>query len=844
MKIDLKKLTPYVAAIAIFFVISVAYFSPSIFQNKSLYQGDVRKGIAGGIDLAEYQERTDEQSLWASRMFSGMPSYQIRPIYDNDPILQPVRRTFEGWLPSPANHLFAYMLGFFILLISLRVNPWIAIIGAVAFAFSTYYLIIIAAGHIWKVRVIEFIPPTLAGIIWAYRGKLLTGGVLTALFFMLQLFCNHIQMTYYFMLFVGIFLVGRFIYDYKEKQLKRFLKASVVLIFAGLIGFGANATSLIFTQKYTSQTIRGGSELSASSKDKTGGLDRSYATGWSYGIGETFTLIIPNTKGGATGALGQDQKALDNVIEMVRTNQKIPNDQKNQAASDIVYSNTYWGDQPYTAGPVYVGVLIMFLFIFGLFAVKGYIKWVLLAGTIFSILLSWGSNFMWFTNLFLDYFPFYNKMRAVSSILIVAEFCIPILAMLALVKIVEKPTILKEQKTGLYVSLGLTAGLIFLFIIAPKVFFSFLSRGEAASFAEIMKHPQYAATYGEVSDYIESVRVSIFRADAWRSLFVIIVGFGFIWLYARKKIGKAVFVGAVGVIVLLDLALVNKRYLNNDNFVPNSQTTIAWDMSPADTQILEREKNDPNYRVLNLSVSPFNDGSTSYYHKSIGGYHGAKLGRYQDIIERYINLEAKPVNINLSVLNMLNTKYLISQEGEPQLNPSALGHAWFVEDIEWVENADAEIAYLEGFDPQRTAVVDKQFAPQLEGFAAGWDSTAVIYLDKYEINDITYKTNSTKEQLAVFPEIYYDDGLSRWDVYVDGQPAQVIRANYILRALRIPAGEHTVEFVFKPKVVDRLETISVICTMLVVLSFIGLLVFLFVRGGGRYGTINKREGLE
>ncbi len=825
MKIDFKKLIPYVAAIAIFFVISVAYFSPSILQNKSLYQGDVRKGIAGGIDLTEYHERTGENSLWATRMFSGMPSYQIRPIYDNDSILQPVRRTFEGWLPSPANHLFAYMLGFFILLMSLRVNPWIAIIGAVAFAFSTYYLIIIAAGHIWKVRVIEFIPPTLAGIIWAYRGKLITGGVLTALFFTLQLFSNHIQMSYYFLLFVGIFLVGRFIYDYREKQLKRFAKATAILVFAGLIGLGANATNLILTQKYTSQTIRGGSELSGDINDKTGGLDRSYATGWSYGIGETFTLMIPNAKGGASGALGQDQKILDKVVEMVQSNNKIPNELKNQVASEIVYSNTYWGDQPYTAGPVYVGVLIAFLFIFGLFVVKGYMKWVLLAGTVFSILLSWGSNFMWFTNLFLDYFPFYNKMRAVSSILIVAEFCIPILAILALSKIVEKPSIVKENKTGFYVSIGLTAGLILVFIAAPKLFLSFLNRYEAAGFAEAVKeNPIYAI----FRDSLEAIRISIFRADAWRSFFIVIVGVGFIWIYSRKKISKVVFIGTIGIIVLLDLFLVNKRYLNNDNFVPNSQTKIAWTMTPADAQILEQEKTDPNYRVLNLSVSPFNDGSTSYYHKSIGGYHGAKLGRYQDIIEHYINVEAQPAKINYGVLNMLNTKYIISQKGEAQENPEALGHAWFVENIEWADNADAEIAYLENFDPQTTAVVNKHFAPQLEGFAANPDSTATIYLEKYDLNDITYKTKTAQEQLAVFPEIYYDDGLTRWDAYIDGQPASIIRANYILRALRVPAGEHTIEFVFKPKAYNTLETISVICSVLVVLSLIGMLVFLFM----------------
>ncbi|MDR0659919.1 MAG: YfhO family protein [Prevotellaceae bacterium] len=819
----IKKIIPYVAAIAFFYVISIAYFSPSIFQNKSLYQNDIRKGVAGGIDLSEYQDRTGEKSLWGSRMFSGMPSYQIRPFYENRDFLTPARSALEGFLPAPAGYLFAYMLGFFILMIALRVNPWLSIIGSIAFAFSTYYLIIIAAGHIWKVQVIQFIPPTLAGIIWAYRGKLLIGGIATALFFTLQLFCNHIQMTYYFLMFVEIFLIGRFLYDYKEKQLKHFAKATVVLLFAGIIGFGANATSLIFTEKHTKETIRGGSELGGNSADKTKGLERSYATAWSYGVGETFTLLIPNTKGGATGALGQDEKELNDAIEMVRTNHKIPNDLKNQAASEIVYSDTYWGDQPLTSGPVYVGALVLFLFIFGLFVVKGYMKRVLLVGTVFSILLAWGHNFMWFTNLFLDYFPYYNKMRTVSSILIVAEFCIPILAILALVKMVEKPSIIKENKRGLYISLGLIAGLVLIFIVAPKVFFSFLSDNEAAYYGSMAKGGAgYPVTYKEITSYIEAVRVSVFRADAWRSLFIIIMGLGFIRLYSKKKINKALFVGAIGVIVLLDLFLINRRYLNNDNFVPKSQAKVMWAMTPADTEILKDK--DPNYRVLNRSVSPFQDASTSYYHKSIGGYHGAKLRRYQDIIEHYMS-----GNINPNILNMLNTKYVISSEGKARLNPAALGHAWFVEDVEWADNADAEIAYLENFDPERIAVVDKRFASQLEGYISGWDSTAVIYLDKYEINDITYKTKAAKEQLAVFPEIYYDDGLSRWDAFIDGQPTPVIRANYILRAIRVPAGEHNIQLVFKPKAYDTLEAVSVICTVLVLLSFLGLLVFLVIK---------------
>ena len=450
-----------------------------------------------------------------------------------------------------------------------------------------------------------------------------------------------------------------------------------------------------------------------------------------------------------------------------------------------------------------------------------------MGGTVFSILLSWGSNFMWFTNIFLDYFPFYNKMRTVSSILVIAELCIPILALLALVKLVEKPAVVKENKVGFYVSIGLTAGLILLFIAAPKMFFNFLNSYETALFADYVKENPI---YGVYRDSLEVVRISIFRADAWRSFFIIAVGLAFIWLYSRKKIGQYVFIGAIGLIILFDMALVDKRYLNKDNFVPKSQAEVMWEKTPADVMIL-RDK-DPNYRVLNLPVSPFQDGSTSYYHKSIGGYHGAKLRRYQDLIEHYIVIDPNGNHkINPNVLNMLNTKYIIvDRTKEPHLNPTALGHAWFVEDVAWVSNADEEIASLEGLDPSKIAVIDKRFEAQLNGFTNGWDSTATVYLDKYDINDITYKTKTAKEQLAVFSEIYYDDGLSKWEALIDGQPAPIVRANYVLRALRIPAGEHTVEFVFKPKAYGKLEVVSVAFSVLILLSLLALPVIYYLKG--------------
>lgn len=819
MKLTLKQIVPYVSAVALFLIISVGYFSPAIFQNKALNQHDIRKGIASSVDLVEHQKETGEKSLWASRMFSGMPSYQIAPTYKTSGVQQQMRSAFELWLPSPASHLFAYMLGFFLLLLALRVNPWIAMVGAVAFAFSTYYLIIIAAGHIWKVRVIELIPPTLAGIIWTYRGKYIWGGLVTAYFFCLQLFSNHLQMTYYFMLFVGIFFIARFIHDFRKKNLKGFAKATGILAIAAAIGVGANITNLVLTESHTSQTIRGGSELTSNAEDKTAGLDRSYVTAWSYGIGETFSLLIPNTKGGASGYI-QDLYP------------KAVNEAKPEFRQAVAQQNAYWGDQPGTSGPVYVGAFIMFLFIFGLFVVKGYMKWTLLIATIFSVLLSWGHNFMWFTNLFLDYFPYYNKMRSVSSILIVAEFCIPLLAILALAKIVKKPAIVKENKLGLYVSLGLTAGLAILFMIIPKAFFSFLSTGEAGAFAEYAKQD---AMYAMFRDNLVDVRVSIFRADALRSLLFIALGVGavlFYWYQSAKlkaaqsiSILKGLFVAFIMLITLIDFIPVNKRYLNNDNFVPKSRTKVTWDMTYADKYILEQENGkDPNYRVLNLSVSTFNDASTSYYHKSLGGYHGAKLRRYQDIIERYFSTQLNP-----AVLNMLNTRYVISGEGQPMFNADALGHAWFVSSIDWVNNADEEIAALEGLDPAKVAVIDKRFTAQLDGFIPQADSLASIVLDKYQINDITYKSNSKVEQLAVFPEIYYDDGLTRWQAFIDGQEVPVVRANYILRAVRIPAGEHAVQLVFKPAAYGKLETISVASLILLFVAIGGGVVLFIIR---------------
>ena len=805
MKNIVKQCRPYLGAIIVFMVISVGYFTPSIFEGKTLYQTDIRKGAGMGQDLNKHKQETGEKSLWSSRMFSGMPAYQISPSYASSSVLIKMRRTFEGWLPAPASYLFALMLGFFMLLLAFKIKPWIAVIGAIAYAFSSYFLIIIAAGHIWKVFVLQLIPPTLAGIVWAYRGRYLLGGIVTALFFALQLVSNHLQMTYYFLLFVAVFVIGRLFYDYKQKQLMQFAKATAILIIAGLIGFGANATNMVFTQKYTEQTIRGKSELTDNEGNKTSGLDRDYVTDWSYGIGETFTLLIPNTKGGASGSMWENhQKAV----------QKSTSDRNLQGF--VANLNSYWGDQPFTSGPTYVGAFILCLFVFGLFVVKGYLKWTLLIGTVLSILLSWGHNFMWLTNLFLDYVPFYNKMRTVASILVIAELTIPLLAIIILMKIVENRRLIFEQKKAFYISLSLTAGIAFLFVVFPRLFFNFTSNTESAAFAQYTSDPAYVTAFNTLED----ARVSAFCADAWRSIFIILLGASFIWLYSAKKIKPALFITLLAALVLFDLAGVNKRYLNSKNFVSKARARVAWELTDADGIILEDR--DPNYRVLNLAVSPFQDASTSYYHKSIGGYHAAKLRRYQELIDRHL------IKMNMNVINMLNTRYFIlpCEEGHShvhehfhvQINPDTLGCAWFVNEVQIVQNADEEIAALTDFDPRTTAVVDVRFDNQLAGFSPQRDTMAKVEMVKYKIDEIEYRTTAESEQLLVFSEIYYDDGLSRWEAFIDGQPAPHFRANYVLRALKVPAGEHTVKFVFKPRAYKVLETLSMIFLWTLLLS--------------------------
>ncbi|MDR2285977.1 MAG: YfhO family protein [Prevotellaceae bacterium] len=831
-EMSLKGYIPYIVAIAIFVVISIIYFAPEIFQNKTLYQHDIVTASSIGREASQFHAETGERTFWTNSLFGGMPMYQIAPGGQSNRFLSHIRAAVSLYLPSPASLLFILLLGAFLLFIALKFNVWMAVLGAIAYAFSSYFFIIIEAGHIWKVLVLAYIPPTFAGIIWTYRGKYWLGASVTAIYLALQFLSNHPQMTFYFAMMMGIYVIGQFIYSLKNGQLARFFKATAILVPAAGIAVALNITNLYHTYDYSKYSIRGGSELTGNAENKTfGGLERGYATDYSYGIGETFTLLIPNVKGGESEYMGNDEKTAKKIVSLVQNSSRINNQTKNAVVQQVYNSNSYWADLPFTSGPVYVGAFIVFLFVLGIFIVRGWFKWVLLISTIMSIVLSWGHNFMWLTNLFLDYFPYYNKFRAVSSILVVAELSIPILAILALKEIVENPSVLKQKMrilntkqyiSAFYTSLASTGGLVLLFIIAPTVFFSFFSQQELHMFDEAAKNSQISVLASQMMEIMQSVRISIFRDDAWRSLIIIVIGVVFILLYSNKILKAKPFIVAVIALTLIDLWAVDKRYLSAENFKPiKAQATDVVPKTPVDEEILKDK--DLDYRVYNLSVSPFNDGSTSFYHKSIGGYHGAKLRRYQDIIEHYLskitpdNAEKLLQTKYFDVLNMLNTKYIIlrGQNNTQKLlpNPNALGNAWFVDEIKWVDNADEEIAALADINPAKTAVIDKRFeTDELKNFeykvptadSAGVNNSS-IKLTEYKPNKLIYESEADTEKLAVFSEIYYPTG---WHVAIDGQKVDFVRANYILRAMLIPAGKHVVEFHFDPESYRITENIA------------------------------------
>ena len=756
-----------------------------------------------------------------------MPMYQIAPSYDSTKSLQWVQKAYQLFLPDYVCLTFMLMLGFYILLRVFGIPVWLAGLGGIMWAFSSYFFILISAGHIWKFITLAYVPPTIAGIVLAYRGKLLWGGILTALFVALQITSNHVQMSYYFF-FVILFFVGAYFEKaWRTKTLPQFFKASAVLIVAALVGIAANVSNLYHTYAYSKETMRGKSELvqtGDAAKQTSSGLDRDYITQWSYGIDETLTLLVPNFKGGASAALSQSETAMSKANPMY---------------SSLYGSLTqYFGTQPMTSGPVYVGAFVLFLFVLGCFIVKGPLKWALIGATFFSIVLSWGKNFMPLTDFFIDYVPLYNKFRAVSSILVIAEFTIPLLAIFALKRLLEEPEILKQEKKPLGISLLLTAGIALLLAIAPgSIGSGYVPAQEAQMLQNAVNQQMIPAN--ELSGILANLgemRAELVSSDALRSFIIIGIGCSLLWLYASGKLRSSLTIAGITILCLADMWGVNKRYLNDAQFVPHSIRTETFTKTNTDELILQDTSLD--YRVLNFATSTFDDNNTSYWHKSVGGYHPAKLRRYQEMIEHHISPEMQAaykaiataggemdsVDANkFRVLNMLNTKYFIFPAGQqrqtvPILNPHAYGNAWFVNKVQYVNNANEEIDALDSIIPTETAVVDARFKDVLKGTTESYkDSLSSIRLTSYAPNRLTYETNNAQDGIAVFSEIYYPDG---WHVTIDGQPAELARADYILRTMYVPAGQHTIEMRFDPTSLHVTEGIAYGALALLVIGII------------------------
>ena len=815
----LKKCLPDVLAVLLFAVLAFAYFFPADIEGRILYRHDASAGRGAGQEGIEYLQKTGERSRWTNALFGGMPTYQTAPAYGSTNLLTKAINAYHLWLPENVWFLFAYLLGFYILLRAFDFRQHLAALGSIIWAFSTYFLIIIAAGHIWKVWALAYLPPMIAGIVLAYKGKYLWGLLLTAVFTAFEINANHVQMTYYYLFIILFLIIAWLVEAIREKQMARFLKATGVCAAGALIGVCINLSNLYHTWQYSQESMRGKSELvKANSANQTNsGLERDYITQWSYGIGETWTLLVPNTKGGASMPLSLSKTAMEHADE-------------NYVG---IYNQIgqYWGEQPGTSGPVYVGAFVMLLFILGLFIVKGPVKWALLAATILSILLSWGKNFMGFTDFFLDYIPMYSKFRTVASILVIAEFTIPLLAMLALKKFLDEPEQMKPRMKYVGISFLLTGGIAMLFSLMPSAFFgSFISSSEMHALQTLP--PEHIQP---IIANLTEMRQAVFTADALRSFYIILVGTGILLAVAFGKLKKAYAVGIILVLCLVDLWTVNKRYLNDEMFVPESEREAPQQKTQTDELILRDQTLD--YRVLNLASNTFNENETSYYHKSIGGYHAAKLRRYQEMIEHYISPEMQSLYGAVSeaagdmtqvngdsicpVLNMLNTRYFIfpleGNQTVPIQNPYAYGNAWFVDQLDYVQNANEEIAAVGKMDLRHQAVADAKFKAQL-GEAVVQDTASVVTMTSYEPNRLTYDVNSGKGGVLVFSEIFYPG----WTATVDGEAVELGRVDYILRALHIQPGKHQVELAFFPKSVDTTETIAYIAIVLLVLIVLGI----------------------
>jgi len=839
----LKKMTPHLIAIGVFFSITAAYFSPVIFGGKELAQSDIMQYKGVSKETVDFRSMYHEEPYWTNAVFAGMPAYQISAYYFSHK-LEYIQKILTLYLPHPIRYIFLCFIGFYFLLQVLKIDPWLSVVGALAFGLSSYFFICIDVGHNSKVAAISYMAPVVAGVLLIYRSKILTGLAVTAFFLTLEVHCNHPQITYYLGFIICFYILSELFNAWKEKKIPDFLKRSAAFGVAALLALGVNITSLWSTADFSKYTIRGASELtitpdgSPKTHNVTSGLDKDYATQYSYGKWETMTLLIPNFMGGSSshpiGKSESGKKILSNMDPQ----------QANIAAQ--VYSQ-YFGNQPIVAGPVYAGAIVLFLFVLGLFVVKGPVKWALIVSTLFSIWLAWGKNDPFgLTDFMLNYFPAYNKFRAVSMTLVIAGLTIPLLGVLAIDSILKTKNFLTETITFpfkqalsgqkvLIISFTLTGGVALLCWLAPGVFNDFSSSSDTYEVSSILKQNQWPED--EVKAFInttlpaaEAIRKEIRQADALRSFLFILAASIALWFFLKNKIiNRKIFIAVLLALVLADMVIVDRRYLNSESFENKTEMKNPFSRlgrpHAADLEIMKDK--DPNFRVWNTLARPDQDGITSYFHKSLGGYSGAKLRRYQELIDFHINKR------NMSVIHMLNTKYFIFTGEKNNImmypNPDVLGNAWFVNEYRIVANPDSEITALNKFNPKTTAILDKRFGENVSGLKPADDSTATIKLTSYKANDLVYESNTSAERLAVFSEIYYANG---WNAYIDGKLTPHFRVNYVLRAMRVPAGKHTIEYKFEPDIIATGEKISAASMFLLFL----------LCGGAAFTEFRKKAG--
>ena len=810
----------HLAIIGIFIALCFVYFSPAL-QGKALYQSDVLMAQGMQKEIMDFKAKDGKGPLWTNSMFGGMPAFQIWVQYPNN-VTTYVISFFKTVFPNPIDTVLLYLLGAYLLFCVLRINPWLAAAGAIAFAFSSYNFQIIDAGHSNKAMAIAFFPPILAGIILTFRRHYILGAVLTALFLAIEIRTNHIQMTYYLFIALLIYVGIELYHAIKSKSSKDFIKSFGYLAAASVLAIAVNAGMLWTTYEYSTETIRGKSNLTTDKSAPNTGLDKEYAYQWSQGVGESLTFLVPNAYGGGSGP-NLDEKS---EVAKALAAKGIPAEQLMPAMQQLsqVGLSTYWGVKQFTSGPWYFGAIICFLFIFGLFIVKNRIKWWILSASILCLLLSFGRHLPFLSDLFFNYFPLYNKFRAVESILVIVGFLIPVLAILAVKEVASQTEEPKKLQKNLLYSLYITGGLLILLIVMPTAFLSFKTQNHALFIEQLTQITNGDKGFADsIANALVDDRISLARMDALRSLLFVLIGAGLVWALIKKKMNPQFVFITLAVVVLVDLWSIDRRYLNNEKFV--EKNVLDQQFKPRDVdQLIMRDQS--YYRVLDLSQgNPFSNSVPSYFHKSLGGYHAAKLKRYQEVLDKQFNGA-----INEDVLDMLNTKYLITsdQNGQKETmknRSTAAGHAWFVQKIEYVKNADEEMMAISSFDPKNVMVVDQKFKSLIDVNKVGYDGNGFIRLTNYHPDHLTYEYSSGRDALAVFSEMWYEKG---WNAYVDGEKIPYFRADYILRAAQLPGGNHKLEFKFEPTSYYTGETISLIASILLLLS-LGYAIFLEVK---------------